>query len=182
MATGNKNTIETQGRIFMGNTTKGGLILPDNSIEKMAEQLRDEKDIEEAEKLYSELAKQKQSEIDVKLEKLELIPMFNKVLLLPYPENPYRKIVSKGGIIVDYNGSFKNPDTGEDDKLVQGIACAKVIEVGPENKYVKVGDDVLYDSRTVYKIPFLSLGYILTAENQLLLVINEGLKERFKME
>jgi len=181
MTTGNKNTIETQGRIFMGNT-KSGLILPANPLADMSASIQHEKDLEIAGKMYMELAEQKQKELDAKIETLEIIPMQNKVLLLPYPENPYRKIASKGGIIVEYKGAFKNPDSGLDDTLVQGVACAKVIEIGPECKYVKPGDDVLYDSRTVYKVPFLSLGYELTAENQLLLVLNEGLKKRFKME
>lgn len=53
-------------------------------------------------------------------------------------------------IIVEYNGLFNNPDSGELDTLQELVACAKVIEIGPECKYVKPGDDVYYDPRTCY--------------------------------
>lgn len=181
MSTGNKNTIETQGRIFMGNN-KSGLLLPTNPLSDMSTSIKHEKDLEEAGKMYRELAKQKQKELDAKMKTLEIIPMGNKVMMLPYPENPYKKIASTSGIIVDYNGEFNNPDTGEKDKLQTFVGCAKVIEMGPECKYVIAGDDVFYDTRTVYPVPFLNLGYILTTEPQFLLIINGGLKKRFKMK
>jgi hypothetical protein len=109
-----------------------------------------------------------------------MLPMFNKVILLPYPNNPYKKSI-EGSIIVEYNGDFMNPDSGEKDKLQELVGCAKVIEVGPEVKYVKAGDDIYYDPRTCYPVPFMSLGYKLTTEPQILCVLNENLKERFKM-
>ena len=104
----------------------------------------------------------------------------NKIILQPYPVNPYRKVV-EGSLIVDYTGAFKNPDSGEDDKLQELVGCAKIIEVGPKCKYLKPGDDVYYDTRTEYPVPFMSMGYRLTSEPQILCVLNEKLKERFNM-
>ena len=150
------------------------------TIKDAAERLKEEKAAEEIKKALFEAEKNKQAEINKKLETLEMLPMMNKIILQPYPVNPYRKVV-EGSLIVDYTGAFKNPDSGEDDKLQELVGCAKVIEVGPECKYLKPGDDVYYDTRTVYPVPFMSMGYRLTSEPQILCVLNEKLKERFNM-
>ena len=150
------------------------------TIKDAAERLREEKAAEEIRKALFEAEQNKQAEINKKLETLEMLPMMNKIILQPYPVNPYRKVV-EGSLIVDYTGAFKNPDSGEEDKLQELVGCAKIIEVGPECKYLKPGDDVYYDTRTVYPVPFMSMGYRLTSEPQILCVLNEKLKERFNM-
>jgi len=178
---------EQMGKFFMGGNTsnykkeESGLILPANPFQGEAEKLKEQKEIEEARAMYLELQTKKQAELDAKLQTLEMLPMFNKIILLPYPRNPYKKTV-QGSIIVDYSGEFKNADSGEMDNLKELVGCAQVIEVGPEVKYLKPGDDIYYDTRTVYPVPFMSLGYLLTSEPQILCVLNEKLKERFKME
>lgn len=156
------------------------LILPEDLLQRDIEKFRLEKEAEEAQQMLLDLEKAKQQELDEKLQTLEILPTANRVILLPYPRNPYRKIMD-GNIIVEYNGDFLNPDSGERDTLKELVSCAKVIEVGPETKQVKVGDDVYYDGRTTYPVPFLSLGYVLTSEPQLLCILNEGLKARFNM-
>ena len=167
---------EQMGKYFMSN--RSNLEVP--TIKDAAERLKEEKAAEEIKKALFEAEKNKQAEINKKLETLEMLPMMNKIILQPYPVNPYRKVV-EGSLIVDYTGAFKNPDTGEDDKLQELVGCAKIIEVGPECKYLKPGDDVYYDTRTVYPVPFMSMGYRLTSEPQILCVLNEKLKERFNM-
>ncbi len=173
---------EQMGKFFMGGSSKNyeGLILPENPFTKELESQKDEQAAKEARELFLKLEKEKQEELNAKLATLEMLPMFNKVILLPYPSNPYKKTV-QGSIIVEYNGDFMNPDSGEKDKLQELVACAKVIEVGPECKYLKAGDDIYYDPRTCYPVPFMSLGYKLTSEPQILCVLNESLKERFQM-
>ena len=174
---------EQMGKFFIGGKQenyKRALILPEDAFEEEFKKAKEENEAEEARKLFLELEKQKQEELNQKLQTLEILPMLNKVILLPYPVNPYRKSL-EGNIIVDYVGSFKNPDSGEMDTLKQLVGCAKIIEVGPEVKYLKPGDDVYYDTRTTYPVPFMSQGYQLTSEPQILCVLNESLKERFKM-
>ena len=151
-------------------------LLLENQIRKRNE----EKEAEEASKILLEAAKQKQEEINSKLETLEILPMGSRVILSAYPENPYKKVI-EGNIIVDWDGRFLNPDTGEMDKLNTFVGCAKVIEAGPECKYLRSGDDVYYDTRTVHPVPFMSMGYVSTHEQGIICVLNEGLKERFKM-
>ena len=145
---------EQMGRYFMSN--RSNLEVP--TIKDAAERLKEEKAAEEIKKVLFEAEQNKQAEINKKLETLEMLPMMNKIILQPYPVNPYRKVV-EGSLIVDYTGAFKNPDSGEDDKLQELVGCAKIIEVGPECKYLKPGDDVYYDTRTVYPVPFMSMGY-----------------------
>lgn len=173
------------GKYFMGGdkeayVKKNQLLVPANPLEAEFEQARLEKDAKEAREMYLELEKKKQADLEAKLQTLELVPMLNKVILLPYPRNPYRKVMH-GNIIVEYTGEFDNPDSGTKDQLKELVGCAQVMEVGPEVKYLKEGDDVFYDTRTCYPVPFLSLGYIMTSEPQILCVLNENLKERFKM-
>jgi hypothetical protein len=173
---------EQASKFFMGGNTSNykNLILPQNPFTKEREKQIEEEEAKKARDLLIELETAKQEELKKKLQTLEMLPMFNKVILLPYPNNPYKKSI-EGSIIVEYNGDFMNPDSGEKDKLQELVGCAKVIEVGPEVKYVKAGDDIYYDPRTCYPVPFMSLGYKLTTEPQILCVLNENLKERFKM-
>lgn len=158
------------------------LIIPEeNDIVKQARLQREEKEQKAAAEMLISLAREKQKELEAKLSTLEIMPVGINLIILPYPHNPYKKIVSDGGIIIDgYEGQFKNPDSGEDDHLKLGVGCAKVIEVGPMCKCVKGGDDVFYDTRVTKPIPFLDLGYVLTNEQNLIAIINEGLTERFK--
>lgn len=172
---------ETQTGVFhMYTPNKEGILLPEDLLARDIEKAREAKEVEEARAMFIELQQKKQRELDEKLETLELIPMLNKVIILPYPQNPYKKIV-QGKILIDGTGSFNNPDSGEKDTLEVLVGCAKVIEIGPEAKYLKEGDDVFYDTRSCYPVPFMSQGYLLTAENQILCVLNESLKARFGM-
>jgi hypothetical protein len=171
-----KTLNEANGMFFMGKNA----VSPFEEEKLKIAAAKRAKDDADARKLLLELEKQKQAELEEKIKTLEMLPMGNKVILLPYPKNPYRKLI-QGSLIVDYTGDFINPDSGEKDKLNELVGCAKVIEVGPEAKYVKAGDDVFYDTRTVYPVPFMSLGYILTSEPQILCFLNEQLKERITM-
>ena len=175
---------EAAGKYFMGkNLTQrdSGLIVPENSLQKEIDKSKLEKDKDEARKLFIEAEKAKQEEIIRRAETLEQLPMGNKIIILPYPRNPYRKIM-EGNLFIDYDGSFKNPDSGEQDKLKELVGCAQVIEVGPDCKYLKPGDDVYYDTRTTYPLPFMSMGFQVTSEPQIITFLNEGLKKRLNLE
>lgn len=170
-----KTLNEAAGRFYIGNNLLDSKYDLDYQIQKKK---REEDEVKLAE-LLLEAEKAKQKEIEEKIERLELLPYGAKIIIEKYPTNPYRKIM-EGGIIVDYTGEFQNPDSGEKDKLKELVGCAKVIEVGPECKYTRPGDDIYYDTRTTYPFPYMSMGYEILTEPQILCVINEGLKERFK--
>lgn len=160
---------------------KDTLDIPKNPFSEGAEKVKAEKAEKELAERLKEAHANKQKEIQERLEGLQVVPNANRIIIMPYAENPYVKIMTDSGIYLDTSGGFDNPDSGTRDTLQEVIKCAKVIEVGPDCKRVQKGDDVYYDSRTVYPLPFMSLGYMITTEVQLLAVINNDLKERWGM-
>jgi len=118
--------------------------------------------------------------LDEKMNSLEIVPLNNYVLVRPYDENPFEKLVEEGGILIAKpGGQFKNPDTGEQDTEYNFSCQADVIEVGPACKYVKEGDIVYYRKACAVPIPFFRQGFEVVAEPQIHVVINEGIKARF---
>ena len=155
------------------------LIVPENEIVKQARQEREKKEEQELTERLIQVHAQKQEEINSKLETLEILPTGNRLIVLPYPENPYKKILdANSGLFIEPSGKFINPDTGQLDEKQELMLCGKVIEVGPECKYVQVGDDVYYDYRTAYPLPFMSNGYKIFSEQSVFAAVGESLKQR----
>lgn len=157
------------------------IIVPSNPIATEARKLEDKKKAEELAQKLKEAHLDKQKEIEERLKGLELVPNGNRLVLMPYPSNPYVKIMTDSGIFIEPNKNYFNPDTGEIDEAKELVSCAKIIEVGPDVKHVCIGDDVYYDSRTVYPLPFMNLGYQVTSEPQIIAIINNDLKQRMGM-
>jgi co-chaperonin GroES (HSP10) len=111
--------------------------------------------------------------------KKEIMPLFNNVILRPYSENPYVETVTKTGLIYN-DGDFDNSDSGEHEQMDLQIKCAEVVEVGPECKYTKVGDDVYFNVFSARPVPFQRQGFILCNELNILSIMNDNLDERFK--
>lgn len=175
------NSIEKTGKFYYGEgITKRSGSKDDLLLENVLKKQEVEKAAKEASQILLEAKKAKQKELEERLKTLEMLPIGSKVVILPYPENPYKKVITESGILIDYDGSFKNPDSGEQDKLKQGIQCAKVIEVGPDCKVVRLGDDVFYESRATAPLPFFSLGYEVLVEGNIFVILNEGLQARLK--
>lgn len=147
--------------------------------------------IESFNKENEKVKKTVQENIDRKLEKgkqvienaknMEIIPMNSYILVRPYDENPFEAMREEGGIIIPvYDGAFKNPDTGEEDREYNLSKQADVIEVGPMVKYVKPGDVVYYREACQVPVPFFNQGLYVVSEHQIHVVINEGVKKRFE--
>ena len=150
---------------------------------------------EQAKRLYNEklenLAHDIQADIDKKLAEgkaleekasmLEIMPLMNYILVQPFAKNPYSVLKTQGNIIVGgYEGNFLNPDTGEQDQEENFIVVGTVIEVGPECKYIREGDDIFYTKTSLVPVPFLGKGFQIVNENRVIVTINKGLKDRFK--
>lgn len=123
-------------------------------------------------------------EIIDKMDTMEIMPINTYILCKPYDKNPFQKITvsEKSGLIIGLQErQFKNQDTGEiqleDNLSVQ----AHVIEVSPLCKFVKEGDDIFFRRASGVPVPFFGQGFEVIAESQVQVVINEGLKERFKL-
>ena len=130
-------------------------------------------------KVQDELEKAK--EITEKMDSMEIMPAGVYVLVRPYSSNPYEKIeVRDSGLFIPtFEGDFKNPDTGEDDKMENFSCQGTVIEVGPQVKYIKEGDDVFYRRAQAIPIPFFKMGMEVVPEQCIQCVINEGVKARW---
>jgi hypothetical protein len=112
---------------------------------------------------------------------LEIKPTGFNILVLPYAKNPYEKVeVRESGIVLDDGAAtFKNPDSGQEEEQQQAIIVGRVIEAGPECKWVKEGDDIYYHFNSVIPIPFFRQGFQCVAEPRTLMILNTDLTERY---
>lgn len=69
-------------------------------------------------------------------------------------ENPFREVVSSGGIYLGAAGSYSSDETGEMEQLNQVIKFGVVTLVGPDCKVISPGDGIFFDVRTPQPIPF----------------------------
>jgi hypothetical protein len=111
--------------------------------------------------------------------KTEIMPIYSNIMIRLYKENPYINNVTASGLRLG-NGEFTNPDSGEDEQMDLKIICAEVIEVGPDCRYIKPGDDVYVNSPTIRPVPFMRQGFFLCSEQNVLAVMNNNLSERLK--
>lgn len=146
---------------------------------KMNESIEEEKQKWD-EKMQEQLAHAK--EIDDKMQSMEIVPINSYVLVQPFAKNPFQKsVVTESGLFIpEYGGQFKNPDSGEMDQEENLSVQAVVVEVSPLCKFVKEGDIVFYRRVSGVPIPFFGQGFEVISEQQIQVIVNEKLKERFK--
>lgn len=109
--------------------------------------------------------------------KKQILPIGRNIIIQPYKKNPYLQTETEGGVILS-DGDFLNPDSGEVDKLKQDFLCAEVLEVGEETKFVKVGDDIIFNINVALPIPFMNHGFLLITEGNVMAVINDNFDGR----
>lgn len=117
------------------------------------------------------------------IENIEIMPIGNYVLVHQFESNPFQKITREGSIITDLGGMkpiYKNTDNGEWEQEKEFIKVGVIQDVGPDCKWCKPGDTVMYTEPSAVPVPFYKQGLILVNETRVLVVINEGLTERFK--
>lgn len=138
---------------------------------------------EELDQQYSRVEKY-QDEVKERLCDLAIMPLYDRILVKPFVDNPFQKITIENGIITDIGGlnpniEFNN-DTGEFQERNQNIIVATVVEVGPECKYVKEGDAVMYMKHIPTPVPFFKQGFWTLKEENVIAVVGYGLHERLK--
>jgi len=119
------------------------------------------------------------------VEKIEIMPIGNYLLTKEFTENPFQRIVrdQKTGLILDMGGQkpqYKNTDNGQIEEEENIIRVGVIQEVGPECKWCKPGDTIMYTKMSAVPVPFYKQGLILVNETRVLVVINEGLSQRLK--
>lgn len=120
-------------------------------------------------------------EIKEEAQNLEIMPTNGYILVRLYDKNPYEQIkLTESGIIIPaYDGMVKSQETGEMEKEQLAVRYAEVMEIGPEVKYVQPGDDIIFKNFTQMPAPFLGQDFWIVGQNNVFVVINEKLKERF---
>ena len=139
--------------------------------------------MEQMEQRNSEF-KEGQESINYDINKAEIKPMFSRILVKPFKQNPFQKMQVKGGLIVDAGGytphAEKNPVTGKYEEQREFIVTGCVVEIGPEVKYLQEGDVIYYRIDTAVPVPFFKQGFVSLNENQIIAVVAESLTERFE--
>jgi len=118
------------------------------------------------------------------IETIEIMPISDYILVKPFNENPFQRIVrdSKSGLIIDTGGfapEYKNTDNGQIEEEKQFIKVGVVQEVGYKCKAIIPGDTVFYSVPSAVPVPFYKQGLEVINENRVLAVVNEKLTERF---
>lgn len=137
--------------------------------------------VETASKVFQDNIEEVTQEVIDNSKNLEIMPINSYVLVKPYSTNPYAKIkVSDSGLALNTTEhKIFNSDRGEEEEAEMWERVGTVIESSPTNKYVKEGDDIFYRKGQSVPVSFLGLGLEVVAENQILVVVNEKLKERY---
>ena len=114
---------------------------------------------------------------------VQIMPISNYVIVRPFAENPFQKVkVSSSGLIIDTGGlvpEYKRDDSGEYVEAEQAIRVGVVIEAGPECKWIRNGDTVMWYISNEVVVPFYNFGFKLVNETRVICVINDDLNERF---
>ena len=137
--------------------------------------------IEAASKMFKKNVDEVANEVIDNAKNLQIVPINSYVLVKPYETNPYNKIkVSDEGLALNTTKpKIFNSDKGEVEDAEMWERVGTVIEVSPSCKYVREGDDIFYRKMQSIPVNFLDLGLEVVSENQILVIINENLKERF---
>lgn len=174
--------VESAGREMFNMSASRDL---DNMVEDNAKAKFNEKvdeyvaKLDEHEKLLQEYTESLASDLN----KLEIKPLYEGVLIKPLAQNPFQKIKREGLIITDTGGltpEYKSRETGEWEEEESFIHYGVVQEVGPTCKYLKEGDVVMWRKPSETPVPFYKQGLVLVNEHSIMITVNVGLAERFK--
>lgn len=129
-----------------------------------------------------EAIKECQERVINNLDKLEIRPTKNRVLVKPYDYNPFQKIEVNNGLITDIGGLNPdvvfNPDTGKYQEREQHIRVAVIVEIGPEVKHAQVGDTVFCMKHTLSPVPFFKQGLWILNEDNIMAIVNDNFADR----
>lgn len=173
----------------LGTSNYTSINMKENSIDEIIQKEKAEKFnsqvdnyIEQMEQRYSEF-RDGQDSIGYDINQAEIKPMFSRILVKPFRQNPFQRMQTKGNLIVDAGGytphAELNPVTGKYEEQKEFIVTGCIVEIGPETKYLQIGDVVYYRIDTAVPVPFFKQGFVSLSENQIIAVVSEGLTKRF---
>jgi hypothetical protein len=118
------------------------------------------------------------AQTEKRLNEIEILPMCQSVLIEQYKKDPYLYI-KKSGIILSDDNQRINENTGQMEEVKKQVQIGRIVEIAPDCKFAKVGDEVYYMTFNAIPIPFAYKGLVSLPETRILTIINTGLKERF---
>ena len=114
---------------------------------------------------------------------LEIKAISNNIIVYPFEKNPFQHIqTNEQGLIIDLGGmapEYKSNETGEYEEEEQFIHVGTVMDAGPDCKYIKDGDIIMWTKPSEMPIPFYRQNLVSVNEIRVLCVINSNLTERF---
>lgn len=173
--------VETEGREMFNMSANRDMknIIEDNAKAKFNEKVDEYvAKLDEHEKLIQEYTEN----LTADLNKIEIKPLYEGVLIKPLAQNPFQRIKRDGLIITDTGGltpEYKSRETGEWEEEESFIHYGVVQEVGPTCKYLKEGDIVMWRKPSETPVPFYKQGLVLVNEHSIMITVNEGLAKRF---
>ena len=118
---------------------------------------------------------------------VQIMPVANYVIVRPFKENPFQKVKvdPSSGLIIDLGGmvpEYKSNESGDYEEAEQVIKVGVVIEAGPECKWLRSGDTIMWAKMSEVVVPFYNFGFRLVNETRAICVINDDLNERFNLK
>lgn len=167
--------------------------MDDKSLDKQIENFHREKwnnSVQEIEDKFTNHEQHLQEVVDEyakNLNNVQIMPISNYVIVRPFKENPFQKVTvdERSGIITSLGGmipEYKSSDTGQYEEAEQVIKVGVVIEAGPECKWLRSGDTIMWTTMSEVVVPFYNFGFRLVNESRAICVINDDLNERFNKQ
>ncbi len=131
---------------------------------------------------YNKELEDKALELTDEFSKLEIKPFGQYLLIKPFSQNPFQRIKKEGNIITDLGGltpMYKSNETGQIEEEESFIHVGTVVDIGPDVRYVRESDIVMWTVPTELPIPFYKQGLVTVFEPNIKAIINIGLQDRF---
>lgn len=131
---------------------------------------------------YNETLEKEAEKLSDEFDKLEIKPFGQYLLIKPFSQNPFQRIKKEGNIITDLGGLtpiYKSNETGQFEEEESYIHVGTVVDIGPDVRYIREGDTVMWTAPTELPIPFYKQGLVTVFEPNIKAIINVGLQDRF---
>lgn len=175
----NLTGLETDGKLFAVNKQSIADITKQEAISKFNDKV--DEYTKRFDKYNEQLEKEAEKLTD-EFEKLEIKPFGQYLLIKPFSQNPFQRIKKEGKIITDVGGLtpiVKSNETGQFEEEESFIHVGTVVDIGPDVRYIRQGDAVMWTAPTELPIPFYKQGLVTVFEANIKAIINVGLQDRF---
>lgn len=141
-----------------------------------------EQDVDDLQKRFQEQLddmRKSAEKISADLGKVEIMPLGTYVLVQPFKANPFQSVKTESGLIIGgFAPVYKSAETGQAEEEQPFVRTGLVVETGPDCRFVREGDIVMYNVSSEITVPFFRFGFVTVAEQRVIAAVNEGLTAR----